>query len=295
MTAKLVLDCADIVGESLVYDRHRNALAWVDIIGKRIHRLWLADNRHEVWSTPDFPTSIGLRQDGGAIVGLMKEVALWEFGGPFRTLAKIEPGLPGNRLNEGQVAPDGSFWVGTMQNNFDASGRPTEISGKHGALYRVAPDGTVTRLTPDMFGITNTLVWLDDGRVVTADSPDNVLYAYDSDGTNLTSRTRFFYDFKTGLPDGSIADSRGRIWNCRVTGGALAVIDARGKLVATTPLPCSWPTSCAFGGPDLDRLFVTSARFTMPADHLRDHPLEGGLFAIDPSVVGRPPNLFGPT
>lgn len=293
MNARLVLDCADIVGESLVYDRARNALIWVDIIGKCIHRLWLKDMRHETWPTPDFPSSVGLRRDGGAVVGLMKEVALWDFGGPFRTLARIEPELPGNRLNEGQVAPDGSFWVGTMQNNFDADGRPMDISGKHGALYRVTPDGAVSRLTPDAFGITNTLVWLDDGRVVTADSPENTLYAYESDGSKLTNRTIFLAAFGSGLPDGSAGDVLGRVWNCRVTGGTLATIDVNGQVVGTTELPCSWPTSCTFGGPDLDQLFVTSARFTMADGHLRTHPHEGGLFEVDPGVSGKPANLFG--
>ena len=84
----------------------------------------LAERRHEVWPAPDFPTSIGLRADGGAIVGLRDRVALWDYGGEFRTLAIIEPDLPDNRLNEGRVGPDGAFWVGTMQNNLHPDGAP---------------------------------------------------------------------------------------------------------------------------------------------------------------------------
>ena len=123
MGAKLVFDAADIVGESAVYDERRDALVWVDIGGKRIHRLHLAERRHEAWSVPDFPTSIGLRADGGAIVGLRDRVALWDYGGEFRTLAIVEPDLPDNRLNEGRVGPDGAFWVGTMQNNLETRRR----------------------------------------------------------------------------------------------------------------------------------------------------------------------------
>lgn len=77
---------------------------------KRIHRLRLAERRHEAWPAPDFPTSIGLRTDGGAIVAMLDRVALWDYGGEFRTLAIIEPDLPDNRLNEGRVGPDGAFW-----------------------------------------------------------------------------------------------------------------------------------------------------------------------------------------
>src|ERR1700748_2100292 len=107
MTAERVLDATDIVGESLVYDERQNALLWVDIGGKRIHRLFLDDRRHELWPTPDFPTSIGLRSDGGAIVGLRDRVVLWDYAEDFRTLAVVEPDLQDNRLNEGCVGPDG--------------------------------------------------------------------------------------------------------------------------------------------------------------------------------------------
>ena len=109
MAPRLVFGAANIVGESAVYDERRDALVWVDIGGKRIHRLHLAERRHEAWPVPDFPTSIGLRTDGGAIVGLRDRVALWDYGGEFRTLAIIEPDLPDNRLNEGRVGPDGAF------------------------------------------------------------------------------------------------------------------------------------------------------------------------------------------
>src|SRR5437899_311311 len=117
MEAAVLLGAADIVGESAVYDERNDALLWVDIGGKRIHRLPLGEGNHEVWPAPDFPTSIGLRADGGALIGLRDRVALWDYGGEFRTLAVVEPDLPDNRLNEGRVGPDGAFWVGTMQNN----------------------------------------------------------------------------------------------------------------------------------------------------------------------------------
>jgi sugar lactone lactonase YvrE len=126
MGATLFIEAADVVGESAVYDDQRGALLWVDIAGKRIHRVLLGDKRHEIWPAPDFPTSIGLRADGGAILGLRDRVVLWDYGGDFRTFAVIEPDLPDNRLNEGRVGPDGAFWVGTMQNNLHPDGSPRQ-------------------------------------------------------------------------------------------------------------------------------------------------------------------------
>src|ERR1700754_379042 len=117
--AELIFDARDIVGESLIWDDRRERLVWVDIVGRRIHRLDPQASTHESWDTPDLVTSIGLRADGGAIVGLRKAVALWDFGGLFRTIETIEPDRPDIRLNEGVVAPDGSFWSGQWPTTSD--------------------------------------------------------------------------------------------------------------------------------------------------------------------------------
>ncbi|MBA1145233.1 SMP-30/gluconolactonase/LRE family protein [Mesorhizobium neociceri] len=293
--ASLAFDARDVVGESLIWDDRRNRLVWIDIIGRRIHRLDPLTSAHESWETPDLVTSIGLCADGSAIVGLRNEIALWDFGGKFRTIATIEPDRSDIRLNEGVVAPDGSFWVGTMANNIGADDVPVAITQEAGQLFRVAPDGGVTRLSDDRFGITNTMVWTQGGRFVTADTMKNAIYSYAWDGgSGLADRRLLFGGFERGLPDGSCMDAEGYIWNCRVGGGScVARIDPGGQLDRIVELPCSWPTSCAFGGADLDTLFVTSARFTMTAEHLDSHPHEGGLFALQPGERGQSSNRFG--
>jgi sugar lactone lactonase YvrE len=290
----LLLGSNDIVGESIVYDERRNALLWVDIVGKRVHRLSLDGMRHETWPTPEFPTSIGLRKDGGAIVGLTTRVSLWDFKGNFETLAVPEPDFPDNRLNEGRVAPDGSFWVGTMQNNLNPDGSPKEITRNSGAIYRVAPDGLVQQLTPREYGISNTMAWTDDHHFLFADTLQNTIFRFDTDGTALKNRHVYFGPFDRGSPDGSCLDGEGQLWNCRVVGGAsVACISKRGQLRALVELPCSWPTSCTFGGRDFDRLFVTSARFSMTSEHLEKYPLEGGLFEVKTYSKGKPEHRFG--
>lgn len=295
MHAQMVLAAEDEVGESIVWDAPSASLLWVDIAGRRIHRMRPSDGAHRVWRAPDFPTSIGLRTDGGAVVGLTDRVALWNYGNDFTTLALPEPDLPDNRLNEGRVAPDGSFWVGTMQNNLTADGRPKDMDRASGGLYRIDGDGGVTRLAPEAYGITNTMAWTDDGRFITADTLENRLYVYDmaADGMSLSGRKPFAEPLDRGLPDGSCLDARGYLWNCRVVGGsALARFAPDGSLDRIVDLPCSWPTSCTFGGPDLATLYVTSARFTMAPDHLAANPQEGGVFALDVGAAGRPEPRF---
>ena len=291
-----LLPGTDVVGESIVWDDERRCLFWVDIVGRAIRRLDPATAAEERWAVAEFPTSIGLRVDGGAVVGLTRRVALWDFDSRFETLAIPEPDRPGNRLNEGRVAPDGSFWVGTMETNLTPSGAPRAMSGKHGHYHRIDPSGAVTLLSSDLYGIPNGMAWLPDGRFVTADTLDNCLYAYEvSPGADaLSSRRPFGEPFARGLPDGCCMDAEGGVWTCRVVGGhAVTRTLPDGRLDRVIDMPCSWPTSCTFGGPDLDTLFVTSARFTMTPEHLAANPQEGGLFAVKPGLAGRPEHRFG--
>lgn len=294
-SAVLALDARNIVGESIVWDAERGALCWVDIVGKKIFRWTPGDATSQQWQMQEIVTSIGLTRDGYAVVGFAKTVELFDFAGRFAPLATVEPDLPENRLNEGVVGPDGSLWVGTMQNNINADGSPRDITASAGSLYRVTPQGAAHRITDDLFGITNSMVWLRNGRFVTADTMQNALYSYAVDGRTgaLSDRREFMSGFPRGAPDGSCMDSEGFVWNCRVGGGACLVrMDPDGGIDRIVELPCSWPTSCCFGGENLDILYVTSARFTMEDAHLAANPQEGAIFAIDVGVTGVLPYRF---
>jgi sugar lactone lactonase YvrE len=296
MKANIVLDARDVVGESIIWAGEEQALYWVDIGGKRIHRLEVASGRHDIWPTPDFPTSIGMCVDGGFIVGLAREVCLWRPGGKFETFVVPEPDRPGNRLNEGKVAPDGSFWVSTMQNNLNPDGSPKGMDSHIGALYRIDASGGVTQLTPSHYGITNTMAWTSGNNFLFADTLANEIYAFDYDPVAKTvdNRRTIVSGFDRGLPDGSCLDSEDALWNCRVVGGAaVARFSETGEHLGLVELPASWPTSCAFGGRDLTTLYVTSARFTMAEAHLAANPQEGSLIAIETGIRGLPEPKFG--
>lgn len=232
----------------------------------------------------------------GAIIAFTKSICLWDFDDDFRPLATVEANLPNNRLNEGVVEPDGAFWVGTMQNNIARDGSPMDVTQDTGQLFHCTADGQVTKLSDDKFGITNTLVWTDDGHLITADTLKNEIYSYEwYEATNqLVSRRTILSEFERGLPDGSSADCEGCVWNSRVVGGkCLLRLSPQGKEIQVVDLPCSWPTSCTFGAQNLDTLYITSARFTMSHEHLEQNPHEGGLFAIKPDVKDQPYNRFG--
>ncbi|QDU10391.1 SMP-30/gluconolactonase/LRE family protein [Gimesia aquarii] len=296
MSVKSVFDSQDVVGESIIWDDRNGNLIWIDIVGKCIHRLQLTTGQHKVWPTPDFITSLGLREDKGAIVSLSKEICWWDFDKHFTTFLEVEPDQPDNRINECMVAPDGSYWVGTMQNNLHLNGSPKEVTASLGAYYRVTPNGELQRLTENIYGITNTMAWADNGRFLTADSLANKIYTfrYDDKTKTLSDRNLFAPAFERGSPDGSCLDDEGFLWNCRVAGGGCLVRYAPdGSIDRIVDLPCTWPTSCTFGGDNLETLFVTSARFTMSPDYLNNNPHEGNLWALKPGVRGQLCNRLG--
>ena len=283
---ELIADARNMVGESAVWDERTLTLYWVDIIGQKV-LAWQDGCAVKSWPMPELVTSIGLCADNRVILGLTKQVCLWDFRNKPTVVAVVEPDQPQTRLNEGVVGPDGCLWVGTMENNIGPDGSPRDIADDMGRLYRVRPNGKVEQLSDDRFGITNTLVWTDDGRLITADTLKNAVYSYRVADAGISDRLTLLKDFPRGLPDGSCRDAEGFLWNCRVAGGACLVRMAPDGVVdQVVDLPCTWPTSCAFGGASMDQLFVTSARFTMSSHHLARHPQEGGLFRVDVSQRG---------
>lgn len=289
-----VLAAGNVVGESLVWDDRRGRLIWVDILGRSVQALDPVTGAHRVWRLTGRPTSIGLRADGGAILGMERHICRWDWQGAPEPLVEVEPEAPANRLNEGVVGPDGAFWVGTMLNNIADDDSPRDIPQATGQIWRYGPEGSLRRMSGDRFGIMNTLVFPAPDRLVAADTLANALYSYRIAEGALVDRRVLMEGFSRGLPDGSCLDARGRVWTARVVGGAcLTCTGPDGRVEQVVDLPCSWPTSCAFGGPDLATLYVTSARFTMSDSHLAANPQEGALFAVTPGVTGLPAYRFG--
>lgn len=285
-----VLEAGCGVGESAVWSSEDRALLWVDITGRRVHRLEVEGGRHDTWPVPDLATSVGLRAGGGLVVGLRKSVQLFDLD-RLAPLAEIEPDRPANRLNEGRVAPDGSLWVGTMEDNLAPDGTERRLGAPAGRLLRVDPSGAVTALTDDIYGITNTMIWQGD-RFVTADTTANALYAYDLRDGALGERRPFGAPIARGVPDGSCLDAEGFVWNARFAGGCLVRLAPDGSVDRVVDLPCTNPTSCAFGGEGLATLYVTSARFALPSERIAEAPFEGGLFACDVGARGLPEPRF---
>jgi L-arabinonolactonase len=284
---RCVVDCANTLGEAPLWDVAEQALYWVDIEGRRLHRLVPATNTVDIWDMPERIGSFALREKGGLVVAFASGLAFLDL--PTLTIdwiARPEAHLPGNRFNEGKVDRKGRFWAGTMDDS---------LVNHTAGLYRLDPDLTVTRVLGGI-GISNCFVWsLANDRFWFADTLDKQVFTFDYDHEAGTIADRALFTDTTGLgygPDGGTIDAEGFIWIAMWDGWKVSRFAPNGRLDREIRLPVARPTSCMFGGPDLGTLYVTSAIWDATPDDLREQPQAGGLFAIETGVRGLPESRF---
>ena len=271
----------DILGESPIWDEREQALYWVDIRRPAIRRLDYASGEVATWPLPELVGSIALVDDGRLLVALGADVALFDTAtGRMQPVATLPLRLPGHRFNDGRCDRTGRFWVGTMHNL---------TRGPEGVLYRLGVDGFESVL--DRLCIPNSLCWSPDGRTMYfADSLRYSIDAYDVDpatGLPGARRTMARTD-PPGFPDGSTVDADGGVWNAEFNSSRLVRYAPDGSIDRMVALPVPRPTCCAFGGPDLDVLFVTTASQNLTDDELRAQPLAGALLRLDVGMRGLP-------
>lgn len=286
-TAICVSDCKNKLGEVPVWDPQGQALYWVDIEGATLHRLIPKTGETARWTFPERVTAYGLRHKSGFILALASAIVLYEpETGAIERKVAPEEHLPGNRLNDGKCDRQGRFWVGAMDES--------QTKGSAG-LYRYDPDGQCHQMETGI-GVSNSLAWSpDDKTFYFADSMRKLIYAYDFDApTGAISHRRVFSDWsaRKGTPDGSTIDAEGFLWNAVWDGWCLVRYAPDGRIDRVVELPVQKPTSCAFGGPDLTTLYVTSAIFDASPDELARQPQAGGVFALDVGVRGLPEPRF---
>jgi sugar lactone lactonase YvrE len=293
MQAELIVDVRNAVGESPVWVPEENALYWVDIPAGALQR-WSADSGQvDAWKTPQMLACIARHADGDWVAGMES--------GFFRLhtrndgsldsepLAHVDHARTDMRLNDGRCDRQGRFWAGSMVLNMGAN-------AANGTLYRYSA-GQHGPLDAQLSGfiVPNGLGFSPDGRTMyLSDSHPQVqqIWAFDYDiDTGTPSNRRVFVDMNQheGRPDGAAVDADGCYWICANDAGLIHRFTPDGRLDRSLAVPVKKPTMCAFGGPRLDTLFVTSIR---PGDDHDPQSLAGGVFALDPGVKGLPEPRF---
>jgi sugar lactone lactonase YvrE len=278
-TVGCIANVKAVLGEGPVWVEREQALYWVDIKGRRLFRRTCAGELTE-WHTPLRVCSLAPRAAGGFVAGTERGFAWVDPDqSRYEPFANPEPDRPTNRFNDGKLDRAGRFWAGSMD---DAE------KSAAGALYRLDPGRDPVRIDDD-YRVTNGPAFSPDGRTMYhSDSARQLIYAFDLDETGAASSKRQFARFGEGegYPDGMTVDSEGCLWVAFWDGWCLRRFSPAGELLAEIEVPVQRPTSCTFGGPDLDRLFVTSARIGLDDAALAAQPYAGGLFVLQPGASG---------
>ena len=283
MSAELIVDARNATGESPVWNAAEQALYWVDIPAGRLHRWFMADGQTQSWQADEMLACLAMHPSGGWLAGMQSglfHLRPQDDGGiRSECLARVEHPRPQMRFNDGRCDRQGRFWAGTMLLDMAAGARV-------GALYRY--DGQLQERLDDLI-VPNGLAFSPDGRIMyLSDSHPTVqaVWAFDYDTDSGTPHNRrLFIDMTRhpGRPDGAAVDVDGCYWICGNDAGLVHRFTPDGRLDRSLAVPVQKPAMCAFGGPHLDTLFVTSIR---PAGDVSEQPLAGGVFALSPGVRG---------
>lgn len=283
----VVVSLPDTLGEGPLWSGRDNALYWVDIDAGQAHALGDGSADVRTWQLPSQVGCLALRATGGAVVALRTGLHLFDFGtGELAFVCDPESDRPGNRFNDGACDPAGRFWAGTLE---DAEREPL------GGLYRLDADGRCRTMLDGVF-CSNGIGWSPDARTMYyTDSGTGRIDAFDYDVNTgeVHNRRVFAVDpAGSGVPDGLTVDADGYVWSAKWDGWRIVRYAPDGRIDRTIPMPVPRPTACAFGGPDLDRLYVTSARTRLGEAELAQAPLSGALFVVEPGVRGRAEPMF---
>ncbi|HEX4812951.1 MAG TPA: SMP-30/gluconolactonase/LRE family protein [Nonomuraea sp.] len=266
-------------GEGPVWSGRWGGLRWVDMMAGDVLALD-ADGTVRRRHVGKVAAALRPRVRAGYVVAAERELLLADtddLEAPLRSLGEAWTD-PTVRMNDGGCDPDGRFYIGSMAYD-ESPGR--------GSLYVAEPGGTLRVVLPDVT-ISNGFDFSPDGSLAYyADTPTGRVDVldYDPDG-GLSGRRPFAaIDPAQGAPDGLTVDAEGGVWVALWQGGAVHRYDAAGRLDTVVALPVRKVTAVAFGGDDLDRLFITTSALRVDRG---EQPEAGALFAADPGVRGRP-------
>jgi sugar lactone lactonase YvrE len=244
-----------LVGEGPVWDVAEQALYYLDIIGKKIHRYEPATGATHTWETPTSVGAMALRGRTGAVISQDDGLHAIDFkSGAVSLLARLEGKPERARFNDGKADRRGRFVVGLSDSNF-------QDTLPIGGLYGLGADRKITQLDKGIHFSNSPCFSPDDRTLYFADSFRYELYAYDYDiATGQVANRRVFVNTRElgGMPDGATVDSDGIVWIAIFESGTLVALKPDGKVERTVSVPVRMASSVMFGGADLTELYVTS-------------------------------------
>ena len=288
MEARSILQTQATLGEGALWNPETHQLYWVDIEGRAFHVFNPVTRQDSCFPTFARVGTVAPMHNGNALLALQTGIHEFDLSTGHLTLLVNPFTDPNLRFNDGKCDPAGRLWVGTFH-------LAQELHA--GTLYRFDPDG---RLHVMLRGITNSngIAWsLDYATMYYIDTPTLMVQAFDYDNaTGSIANPRVIVRIPEGpaSPDGMTIDAEGKLWVALWCGGAVHRYDPQtGAMLQVIEVAAPLTSSCAFGGPDLKTLYITTARHGLTPEQLGEFPLSGNLFAVEPGVRGVPACFYG--
>ncbi|WP_168204031.1 SMP-30/gluconolactonase/LRE family protein [Aliikangiella coralliicola] len=269
-----------ILGEGPLWVADRKKVFWVDIKTGVLYCL-KTDNGHLAqwhFSTP--LTSIVERTNGryfGTTAQGFVEIDLE--GTKLNLIGGPEIENVSNRHNDAKVDPFGNLWSGTMDDN------EVHLSGN---LYCLDKFGRC-EVRDTNYCVSNGPTFSPNGQILYhTDTFQRRIFQYKLSPDGKLSDKRLFVEIepKDGFPDGMTTDVEGNIWVCLYGGHKIIRFSPEGKLLEEFPMPCANITSCAFGGDNMDLLYITTAKWTLSEREIAEQPLSGNLLVMTTNTQG---------
>lgn len=295
---KTVTSTRNRLGECPVWSAREGKLYWMDLLEPAVFSYRPDTGDVERWPMPEYLGGLALRKAGGLVLGMQRRVACFiPERGALEDLVPLGEMGDAVRFNDGKCDCRGRFFIGNMMDPDIADNEEQAEDEKEGAGSIFVLDTDLTfRVRETAYTIPNGFTWnLDYTLLYVADSHENAIFVYDYDSVSGTfSNKRLFASTKNepGVPDGACLDAEGCLWSARNNGGCIVRYRPDGSMDRKIPLPVRLPTSLAFGGPDLETLFVTSASQGLTPERKKEHPLSGAVLALDAGVKGAPVPMF---
>ena len=287
MKAQLWIDTKHMLGEGPTWDDQHNRFMWVDIVGQTLQSYEFSDQSVRKWSFDQYVTTVVPINKDKVVLAMHQGIYTFDLLTEELTLLTNPVTNPAVRFNDGKCDGAGRLWAGTM-----------ELSAKkdQGAFYCIHPDGRVEeKISP--VTISNGIAWNStNDRMYYIDSPTKTVAAYDFDLETSEIAYRgvvITIPEGEGLPDGMTIDDEGMLWIAHYGGWKVSRWDPNtGKQIDEVQVPCKNVTSCAFGGKDMNELFITTARQGLSEVDLKGQPHAGGVFRVETKSRGMKAHSF---
>ena len=274
---EMVVDARNTLGECVIWCERTGRVLWTDIEGACLFSYAPETGATISWSMPERLSCFALTSDTGRLLlGLASQLAFFEFAtGAISPVCPVEEGLPDTRINDGRCDRQGRFVFGTFN-----QARPKPAIG---SFYRLNADLTLERLPLQHVAIANSICFSPDGATMYyCDSLEKKIRSCDYDpASGSIGAQRVFADMAAfdGEPDGSTVDADGYLWNAVWGAGKVVRFAPDGSVERDLATPATQPSCVSIGGPDMNALYVTSARVDLDQARLLAQPAEGALFS----------------